>query len=167
MNKIKLLIVEGNTKEENINYNAAGCLPHWQNFKLQIDMLQPNCEIDIVEPGNENSVSKILSSLKTVEYAFEPETLFGLLPLINKINKKYWKETCRELGHPTVRSKQDNTKTKGTRKRMGRKGRRLPKSSRLKETNKRRKSIGISGWGKRVRRSACRRLEEWMRSQDH
>ena len=26
--------------------------------------------------------------------------------------KKYWKETCRELGHPTVRSKQDNTKTK-------------------------------------------------------
>jgi len=36
---------------------------------------------------------KILSSLKTVEYGFEPETLFGLLPLINKINKKYWKET--------------------------------------------------------------------------
>ena len=64
MNKLKLLIVEGNTKEENINYNAAGCLPHWQNFKLHIDILQPNCEIDIVEPGKDNSVSKILSSLK-------------------------------------------------------------------------------------------------------
>ena len=37
-------------------------------------------------------IGKIISSLKTVEYGFEPETLFSLLPLINKINKKYWKE---------------------------------------------------------------------------
>jgi len=64
MNKLKLLIVEGNTKEENVDYSKAGCVPQWQNFKLHIDMFQPNCEIDIVEPGNDDSVSKILSSLK-------------------------------------------------------------------------------------------------------
>ena len=64
MNKLKLLIVEGNTKEENINFNNAGCVPQSQNFKLHVNKIKQNCEIDIVEPGNDESVSKILSSLK-------------------------------------------------------------------------------------------------------
>ena len=64
MNKLKLLIVEGNTKEENVNFVNAGCVPQSQNFKQHINKLKPNCEIDIVEPGSNESVSKILSSLK-------------------------------------------------------------------------------------------------------
>jgi len=64
MDKLKLLIVEGNTKEENINFNNAGCVPQSQNFKLHVNKIKQNCEIDIVEPGNDESVSKILTSLK-------------------------------------------------------------------------------------------------------
>jgi GMP synthase (glutamine-hydrolysing) len=64
MHKLKLLIVEGNTKEENINFNNAGCFSQSKNFKFHIDKLQPNCEIDIIEPGNNESVLKILPSLK-------------------------------------------------------------------------------------------------------
>ena len=33
-------------------------------------------------------LGKILSTLKNVEYAYEPEFLFRLLPSINKINRK-------------------------------------------------------------------------------
>ena len=64
MKILKLLIVEGNTKEENINFNIAGCVPQSQNFKIHIQKLAPNSEIDIVEPIDDNSISKILSSLK-------------------------------------------------------------------------------------------------------
>ena len=64
MNKLKLLIVEGNTKEENINFNNAGCVPQSQNLKKHIKKIKPNCEIDIVEPIDDNSISKIISSLK-------------------------------------------------------------------------------------------------------
>ena len=64
MNKLKLLIVEGNTKEENVNFVNAGCVPQSQNFKQHINKLKPNCEIDIAEPGNDKSISKILTSLK-------------------------------------------------------------------------------------------------------
>jgi len=64
MNKLKLLIVEGNTKDENVNFNIAGCVPQSQNFKLHIKKLEANSEIDIVEPIDDNSISKILSSLK-------------------------------------------------------------------------------------------------------
>ena len=64
MNKLRLLIVEGNTKEENINFNNAGCVSQSQNFKHHIQKLEPNSEIDIVEPLYNNSISKIISSLK-------------------------------------------------------------------------------------------------------
>ena len=64
VNKLKLLIVEGNTKEENINFNNAGCVPQSENFAQHIKIFEPKCELDIVEPGNDSSVSKIISSLK-------------------------------------------------------------------------------------------------------
>ena len=64
MNTLKLLIVEGNTKKENFNFSAAGCVPQSENFGQHIKKLEPNCELDIVEPGDDNSISKIFSSLK-------------------------------------------------------------------------------------------------------
>jgi len=64
MHNLKLLIVEGNTNEENINFDAAGCIPQSENFKLHLRKLEPNCEIDIVSPGDDHSISKIISSLK-------------------------------------------------------------------------------------------------------
>ena len=64
MNKLKLLIVEGNTKEENINFGKAGCVPQSENFKYHILKIKPNCEIDIIEPDNDDLISKIISSLK-------------------------------------------------------------------------------------------------------
>ncbi len=64
MNKLKLLIVEGNTKKENINFGNAGCVPQSQNFKQHIQKIEPNSEIDFVEPIDDNSISKIILSLK-------------------------------------------------------------------------------------------------------
>ena len=64
MNNLKLLIVEGNTNEENINFDVAGCIPQSENFKLHLRKLEPNCEIDIVSPGDDHSIYKIISSLR-------------------------------------------------------------------------------------------------------
>ncbi len=64
MDKLNLLIVEGNTKEENENFNNAGCVPQSQNFKKHIKKIEPNSEVDVVEPINDDSVSRIISSLK-------------------------------------------------------------------------------------------------------
>nr|ABZ06655.1 putative glutamine amidotransferase class-I [uncultured marine microorganism HF4000_133I24] len=64
MSILKLLIVEGNTKEENSNFNKAGCVPQSENFKQHIKMFEPNCEINIVEPGDDRAISKIIDSLK-------------------------------------------------------------------------------------------------------
>jgi len=64
MSILKLLIVEGNTKEENSNFNKAGCVPQSENFKQHVKMFEANCEIDIVEPGDDSVISKIITSLK-------------------------------------------------------------------------------------------------------
>ena len=59
MSKVKLLIVEGNTKKENINFSNAGCVPQSQNFKKHLQKIEPNSEIDIIEPLDDNSILKI------------------------------------------------------------------------------------------------------------
>ena len=64
MNKLKILVVEGNTNEENTNFEIAGCVPQSENFKLHVKKIDPKCEIDIVAPGDDKSISKIISSLK-------------------------------------------------------------------------------------------------------
>jgi GMP synthase (glutamine-hydrolysing) len=64
MNKLKILIVEGNTNEENVNFDIAGCIPQSENFKLHVKKIEPNCEIDIVAPGDDHSIAKIISTLK-------------------------------------------------------------------------------------------------------
>jgi len=64
MSILKLLIVEGNTKEENSNFNKAGCVPQSENFKQHVKMFEPNCEVNIVEPGDDSGISKIIASLK-------------------------------------------------------------------------------------------------------
>jgi len=64
MSILKLLIVEGNTKEENSNFNKAGCVSQSENFKQHVKMFEPNCEINIVEPGDDSAILKIIASLK-------------------------------------------------------------------------------------------------------
>jgi len=64
MDKLKILIVEGNTNQENENFDAAGCIPQSDNFKIHIKKIIPSCDIDIVFPGNENSIAKVISSLE-------------------------------------------------------------------------------------------------------
>ena len=63
MSSLELLIVEGNTRKENLNFKEAGCVPQSKNFEEQIKSIIPNCKIDIVEPGDEIGVNKIIGKL--------------------------------------------------------------------------------------------------------
>ena len=84
MDKLNLLIVEGNTKEENINFNLAGCVPQSQNFKEHIQKIEPNSEIDIVKPTDDNSIAKIISSLNK----YDGVVLTGSTLRLNKDTKE-------------------------------------------------------------------------------
>tara|TARA_B100000686_G_C16469644_1_gene801413 strand:- start:60 stop:854 length:795 start_codon:yes stop_codon:yes gene_type:complete len=64
MKKLNLLIVEGNTKEDNVNFSKAGCIPQSENFSKHIRLLDPEFEIDVVEPGDDKSISKAIDSLE-------------------------------------------------------------------------------------------------------
>ena len=63
LKKIKLLIVEGNTKDENDNFKAAGCIPQSDNFKQHVKKIEPNTKVDIVKPADDLSISKIYLSV--------------------------------------------------------------------------------------------------------
>ena len=95
MSKLNLLIVEGNTKEENINFNNAGCVPQSQNFKKHLQKIEPRSEIDIVEPIDDKSVSKIISSLKKYDVVVLTGSTLRLNEEIKEVKKHIeFAQTC-------------------------------------------------------------------------
>ena len=87
MNKLKILIVEGNTNEENINFNAAGCIPQSENFKIHVKKIEPNSEIDTVMPSDDESIAKIILSLKKYNGIIIAKKTFLFL---KNVSKKYY-----------------------------------------------------------------------------
>ena len=99
MNKLKLLIVEGITKEENANFNSADCVSQSQNFKLHIEKLEPKSEIDIVEPGDDKSISKIISSLKKYDGVVLTGSTWRIEDTSEEVKKHIqFAKTCFEHG---------------------------------------------------------------------
>ena len=95
MKILKLLVVEGNTKEENLNFNKAGCVPQSENFKHHIKVSEPNSEIDIVEPGNDDSISKIVKSLKKYDGIIFTGSTLRIDDLSNEVKKHVnFAKTC-------------------------------------------------------------------------
>ena len=87
MSILKLLIVEGNTKEENSNFNNAGCVPQSENFKQHVKMFEPNCEINIVEPSDDSAISKIVASLKKYDGIILTGSTLRINDFSNEIKK--------------------------------------------------------------------------------
>jgi len=63
MSQLKVLIVEGNTHEENLKFQKLSNQPQSFNFKDNIKKYYPNTEIDIVNPSTENEVEKFIPQL--------------------------------------------------------------------------------------------------------
>ena len=63
MSQLKVLIVEGNTHEENLKFQKLSNQPQSFNFKDNIKKYYPNTEIDIVNPSTENEAAKFVSQI--------------------------------------------------------------------------------------------------------
>ncbi len=63
MNNLNILIVEGNTNEENVKFKKLSAQPQSFNFSNNISKFYPNAVIDIVIPSTENESSKIIPEL--------------------------------------------------------------------------------------------------------
>ena len=63
MKNLNILIVEGNTEEENVKFKKLSAQPQSFNFSNNISKFYPNAVIDIVTPSTENESSKIIPEL--------------------------------------------------------------------------------------------------------
>ena len=63
MKNLNILIVEGNTNEENVKFKKLSEQPQSFNFSNNISKFYPNAVIDIVTPSTENESSKIIPEL--------------------------------------------------------------------------------------------------------
>ena len=63
MKNLNILIVEGNTQEENLKFQKLSNQPQSFNFKNNILKYYPNTVIDIVTPSTKNEASKFIPEL--------------------------------------------------------------------------------------------------------
>ena len=63
MKHLKVLIVEGNTHEENLKFQKLSNQPQSFNFKDNIKKYYPDTEIDIVNPSTKNETEKFVPKI--------------------------------------------------------------------------------------------------------
>ena len=63
----KILIVEGNLKEENINFTQAGIQTHTQSLKESLDYLTKELVLDVVNPSSDENVQFYNNKLHTYD----------------------------------------------------------------------------------------------------
>ena len=63
MSQLKVLIVEGNTHEENLKFQKLSNQPQSFNFKDNIKKYYPNTEIEVVNPSTEKEAAKFIPQL--------------------------------------------------------------------------------------------------------
>ncbi len=59
----KILIVEGNLREENNNFRAAGILTHTESLKDSISYFTNDLDIDVVNPSSDENISSKIKDL--------------------------------------------------------------------------------------------------------
>ena len=63
----KILIVEGNLKEENTNFTQAGIQTHTQSLKESLDYLTKELVLDVVNPSSDENVQLYNNKLHTYD----------------------------------------------------------------------------------------------------
>ena len=56
VNKKKILIVEGNTREENSEFTEVGIKTHTESLIDSIDFYKKNLDIDVANPSSDKSL---------------------------------------------------------------------------------------------------------------
>ena len=60
----KILIVEGNLKEENQSFTEGGIKTHTESLKDSISYFTNDLEIDVVNPSSDKNISEVAKSLE-------------------------------------------------------------------------------------------------------
>ena len=59
----KILIVEGNLREENQSFTDGGIKTHTESLKDSINYFTKDLEIDVVNPSSDSNVSDVVKNL--------------------------------------------------------------------------------------------------------
>ena len=60
----KILIVEGNLKEENQSFTEGGIKTHTESLKDSISYFTNDLEIDVVNPSSDKNISEVAKDLE-------------------------------------------------------------------------------------------------------
>ena len=63
----KILIVEGNTAEENVSFTEAGIKTHTESLRESLKYISKDLIIDVVNPSSDNNINSFNDKLNTFD----------------------------------------------------------------------------------------------------
>ena len=63
MSKLNILIVEGNLKEENLNFQKEGIPTHTESLKDSLSYFKKDFKFDVVNPSSDEDLQSVKSKL--------------------------------------------------------------------------------------------------------
>ena len=63
MSKLNILIVEGNLKEENLNFQKEGIQTHTESLKDSLSYFKKNFKFDVINPSSDEDLQSVKSKL--------------------------------------------------------------------------------------------------------
>ena len=67
MNKLNILIVEGNLKEENKSFSEAGIPTHTESLKESLNHFTKKLNFDVVNPSSDRNLQSVKSKLASYD----------------------------------------------------------------------------------------------------
>ena len=64
----KILVVEGNLKEENQSFSEAGIQTHTESLKHSLSYFTDQLNIDVVNPSSDENISENIDTLESYEH---------------------------------------------------------------------------------------------------
>ena len=66
----KILIVEGNLREENKSFSAAGIQTHTESLKDSLAYFTDKLETHVVNPSSDENIDKNIDALKKLRWSY-------------------------------------------------------------------------------------------------
>ena len=63
MSKLNILIVEGNLKEENLNFQKEGIPTHTESLKDSLSYFKKDFKFDVINPSSDEDLQSVKSKL--------------------------------------------------------------------------------------------------------
>jgi len=99
MDNLKILIVEGNLKEENQNFKKVGIPTHTESLKESLNFLSKDLSLEVVNPSSDKNIDLVINKLENYDGLIWGGSSLNIYNISNEIKNQidFMKECLKKV----------------------------------------------------------------------